>query len=141
MKDLSVNMSDDTSLKNKIARVAAKCRELAGWILVRETMFVLWKTFILSRLYYCSQMWSAKNLSLAEDIGVIKRCFTTKISSLKNISYWERLKQLELYSILYMKVLLSWLRTAFDCYFWSDWTFNHTCLCIFNTPQIICIYI
>ena len=98
-------MSNDTTFHMHIARLAAQCRRMASWILRsfrtrdRNTMLLLWKTFVLSRLDYCSQLWSPQSVKLTADLEVIQRHYTKRIHSVSHLGYWERLKELRLLSL------------------------------------------
>lgn len=98
MRDLGIDMSDNTSSQLYIARMSRMYKWLAGGIQKtfktreKETMIDLWKKIILSRLDYCSDLWSLNGLNLTPGIKIIKRIFT-KIASLQQLSYRERLKE------------------------------------------------
>ena len=76
----------------------------AGWIYrtfqCRETFFLkhLWKSLVQPQIDYCSQLYFPSKSSDMERIESLFRTFTKKIPALRNLSYWERLKQLKLYS-------------------------------------------
>lgn len=62
-------------------------------------MMILWKSIILSRLDYCSQLWSPSNVNEIQKIESLQRTFTTYIINMNNLDYWQRIKSLKLYSI------------------------------------------
>ena len=61
-------------------------------------MMTLWKSLVQSKLDYCSQLWSpadARTINMLEDI---QRKFSSRITGMKDLDYWERLSELKLYS-------------------------------------------
>ena len=60
--DLDVYMSSNCSYDFHIANIDKRCSNLIGWIRrtfnSRETMTTLFKSLVLSRLDYASQLWS-----------------------------------------------------------------------------------
>ena len=77
IKDLGILMSSDCSFEKHILSVSSRCSRLAGWILRtfasrdKITMLTLFKSLVLSRLDYGSQLWSpykAKDISLLESV-------------------------------------------------------------------------
>ena len=62
--DLSIYMSGDCTFNYHISSLSKKCANLSGWILrtfyTRDciTMLTLFKSSVLSRLDYGSQLWS-----------------------------------------------------------------------------------
>ena len=64
IKDLGILMSSDCGFEKHILSVSSKCSSLSGWILrslaSRDTFtkLTLYKSLILSRLEYGSQLWS-----------------------------------------------------------------------------------
>ena len=70
-------MSSDCSFEKHILSVSSRCSRLAGWIVRtfasrdKITMVTLFKSFVLSRLDYGSQLWSpfkAKDIRLLESV-------------------------------------------------------------------------
>ena len=82
-----------------------RCSNLSGWILrtfsTRETrtMMTLLKSLVLSRLDYASQLWSPHLLKSVYLLEKVQRSFTKHIAGMHTMSYEERLKHLNLYSI------------------------------------------
>ena len=63
-KDLGVTMSSSGTFRQHISNVTNTAYQLSGWVLRtfrtrhRIPMLTLWKSLILSKLDYCSQLWS-----------------------------------------------------------------------------------
>ena len=108
VRDLGIYMSNDASFHAHVTKMAVTCRRLAGWILRafrtrdQETMLVLWRTFVLSRLDYCSQLWSPHSVKLTAQLEAIQRCYTKRIASVQHLSYWERLRELKKYTVRFL---------------------------------------
>ena len=105
IKDLGILMSSDCSFEKHILSVSSRCSRLAGWILRtfvsrdKITMLTLFKSLVLSRLDYGSQLWSpykAKDIRLLESV---QRAFTKHIQGMHTYSYADRLSMLKLYSL------------------------------------------
>ena len=105
VKDLGIIMSSSLSFKDHISYIVSKCKQLTGWILRtfksrdKLTMLTLWKSLVLSRLDYCSQLWSPVKIGEMQEIEGLQRTFTNCISGVTNLDYWDRLSNLHLYSI------------------------------------------
>ena len=105
VRDLGIRMSSDATFHAHIEAVVARCKRMAGWILRtfrtrdQEAMLTLWRSFVLSHLDYCSQLWSPHSVGLIAELEAVQRCFTRRIESMEGLSYWERLKELRLYSL------------------------------------------
>ena len=88
-----------------ISSLSKKCANLSGWILrtfyTREciTMLTLFKTIVVSRLYYGSQLWSPFLIKHITQLDKIQRSFTKHITWMNDIPYHKRLKSLGLYSL------------------------------------------
>ena len=103
--NLGVYMSRNCTFDFHVASVYKRCSNLTGWILrtftTRETitMMTLFKSLVLSRLDYASQLWSPHLLKSIYLIEKVQRSFTKHITGIKNKPYDERLKLLNLYSV------------------------------------------
>ena len=92
VSERGINMSNDASFYVRITKLATKCRQLVRWILSlfrtreQEVMLTLWKKFVLSRLDYCSQIWSPHSVKLTAELEAIQRCYTKKIPSMQQMS-------------------------------------------------------
>ena len=54
-------------------------------------------TLCKSKLDYCSQLWSPSDQASISKLEGVARHFTSKVSGLENMDYWERLQTLKLY--------------------------------------------
>ena len=105
VKDLGVKISADLSWKTQISSVVSKGRSIAAWVLSvfksrePEVMMTLYKTYVRSQLEYCSILWHPQTIEDIELIEGVQRTFTSKISGLSDMRYWERLEVLNLMSL------------------------------------------
>ena len=105
VKDLGVKMSNDATFSQHIFHVTAVAKQLAGWVLRTfqtrnaKSLLTLWKFLILPRIEYCCQLWSPHKVTDITQIEAPQRTFTSKINGLQHLNYWERLKELNLYSL------------------------------------------
>ena len=103
--DLGISMSSDCTFDLHISNLYRRCSNLAGWILRTFTMrdphlmLTLFKSLVLSRLDYASQLWSPYLLKHIYLIEKVQRAFTKHISGIRDFSYSKRLETLKLYSL------------------------------------------
>ena len=103
VKDLGVFIDKD--LWQHITKKTAEAARKAGWVLrtfsIRDksTMLLLFKTYVRSIVEYCCALWSPHLQCDVILIESIQRSFTAKIAGCSNLSYWDRLKHLNLYSL------------------------------------------
>ena len=104
VKDLGITMSSDGTFKQHIQRTVSEARRQAGWILrtfaTREIlpMLTLWKSLVQCKLDYCSQLWSPMEKGSIQSLEMVQRTFLRKIKSISNLTYWEQLKKLRMFS-------------------------------------------
>ena len=128
IRDLGIIMNNEATFTDHITASAKKGRKLAGWALrtfqSREAslMLTLLKVLIRPHLEYGCQVWNphlAREISLLE---CVQRDFTRKIEGTTEMDYWERLRELNLYSlqrrreryiIIYIwKIITAWFPTS-----------------------------
>ena len=103
--DLGVSMSSNCTFDFHISNLYKRCSNLAGWILSTFTirdpqvMFTLYKSLVMSRLDYASQLWSPYFLKRVYLVLNVQRPFTKHISGMCFLSYSKRLEVLKLYSL------------------------------------------
>ena len=105
LKDLGIIMSSNCSFEQHIIELCKRCTGLCGWILTtfssREStvMMTLFKSLVLSRLDYGSQLWSPTKIHQIIVIEKIQKAFTKHIKGFSSFSYQERLSNLKMYSL------------------------------------------
>ena len=98
--DLGIYMSGYCTFDYNISSLSKKCANLTGWILrtlyTRDsiTMLTLFKSIVLSRLDYGSQLWSSFLIKHITQLEKIQRSFTKNITGMNDMPYHERLKSL-----------------------------------------------
>ena len=65
----------------------------------RTVMLTLYKSLIRSILDYCSPLWAPVAIGQIQLVESVQRTFTSRISNMGELNYWERLKDLHLMSI------------------------------------------
>ena len=105
LKDLGIIMSSNCSFEQHIIEFCKRCTGLCGWILrtfsSREStvMMTLFKSLVLSRLDYGSQLWSPTKIRQIIMIEKIQKVFTKHIKGFTSFSYQERISNLKIYSL------------------------------------------
>ena len=105
VKDLGVYVDSDLSWCQHITRKSSEAASKAGWVLRtfstrdKDMMIMLFKTYVRSITEYCCALWSPHLQCDIIMIESIQRSSTAKIAGYKHLSYWECLKQLDLYSL------------------------------------------
>ena len=108
VKDLGITFKSNLSFDEHIANIVKQASNKASWILsvfsIRNKfeMMFLYKTYIRSNLEYCCPLWSPSgpnSVASIQKLEGIQRTFTSKINSMKDLNYWERLKALNLMSL------------------------------------------
>ena len=107
--DLDISMSSNRTFNLHISNLYRRCLNLAGWILRTFTMgapylmLTLFKSLVLSRFDYASQLWSPYLFNHIYLIEKVQRAFTKHITGLRDVSYSKRLETLTLYSLQRMR--------------------------------------
>ena len=65
----------------------------------RSLMLTLLKSLVISLLEYFCQLWIPWTVKDIQAIEAIHRTFTYKITEVQHLNYWERLRELKLYSL------------------------------------------
>ena len=85
--------------------MSSNCSNLSGWILITFTtrdsitMLTLFKSLVLPRLDYGSQLSSPHLVKHIDQLEKIQRSFTKHITGMQSLDYSERLVSLKLYSL------------------------------------------
>ena len=104
-KDLEVTMSSDGTFRQHIYNLTDTGLKLAGWVLRtfrtrhKVPMLTLWKSLILSKLDYCSQLWNPSQTGEIQALEQVQRYFVRRISGIHHLNYWQQLRALSLYSL------------------------------------------
>ena len=105
VKDLGVYVDRELKWRQHITLKSDAAKQKANWILRtfisrdRETMLLLFKSYVRSIIEYCCPLWSPHLQGDIIKVESIQRSFTAKIKGLYATNYWSRLKELGLYSL------------------------------------------
>ena len=105
IKDLGVILQSDASFSTHIQRMVGSARNQASWILRTfdsrgpEIMLILYRSLVLPHLEYCSVLWSPSSVGDIQALEGVQRTFTSKITSVAHMNYWQRISALKLYSL------------------------------------------
>lgn len=105
VRDLGVTLQADGKFNIHLSEKVAKAAQMSGWVLrtfkSRETtaMLALYSSIIQPHLDYASLIWSPCLSGDRSKMENILRRFTRQIAGLSGLSYWDRLRELSLYSV------------------------------------------
>ena len=105
VKDLGVEMSKNATFKKHIQNVIDSANNQCSWILRTfqtrhaQAMLTLWKSLVLCKLDYCSQLWCPSEKGDIQSLEIVQRSFLRKLQGQRNLSYWDQLHHLRLYSL------------------------------------------
>jgi hypothetical protein len=120
VKDLGVTVSADLSWTPLINMIAQRAGKVAAWVLsafktkdqATCTMMTLYKSLVRSHLKYCCPLWNCSKNKDIQQLEGIQQTFTSKIYGLHHLNYWQRLKALDLMSLLRRResylIILMW---------------------------------
>ena len=105
VKDLGVILSSDLKWSIHVKEAVASANKMANWVLSvfldrsQSTMITLYKSIIRSKLEYSCPVWSPSLISDIKKLESTQRSFTRHIAGCEGLSYWDRLKFLNLMSL------------------------------------------
>ena len=105
VRDLGVRLSSDCTWTAHINLTVQEARKKASWVLSvfrdrsQLLMTTLFKTMVRSKLEYCCPLWNPSKVGEIQAIESVQRSFTRKITSCRELNYWDRLKKLHLLSL------------------------------------------
>ena len=105
VKDLGVHVSADLKWTTHVNRTVESSKKTANWVLSvfsdrsADLMLTLFKTMVRSKLEYSSPVWNPSSIEEIQKLESVQRTFTSRIVGCKDLSYWERLKKLDLFSL------------------------------------------
>jgi hypothetical protein len=122
-KDLGITISATADFDNHISNITDTVKELTAWILrsfktrSKVVMLQLWKSVVLPRLDYCSQLWNPSKAYLIKQLEDLQKNFVRHIRGFANMEYESALEKLGLYSlkrrrerykVIYLWCILKW---------------------------------
>ena len=98
-------MCDDATFRGHIDEVCISARKVISWVCRTfksrsvSTMLTIWKSLILPKLEYCSQLWSPTVKKDIQKLELVQRDFVRKIHLNNHYNYWDILNCLNMYSL------------------------------------------
>ena len=105
IRDLGIMMSEDATFTENIETMVKRGKRMAGWALRtfqtrdRTVMLTLYKTLIRPFIEYGCQVWNPHSIGEITKLENVQRAFTRRIDGMEGKNYWQRLKELKLYSL------------------------------------------
>ena len=105
IKDLGVTINNEIEFRDHIEKIVASSKVMSGYIFRtfntrdRKPLEMLYKTYIRSKLEYCNMVWSPNKQQEIAAIESVQRSYTAKIKDVEELDYWDRLKELKMYSL------------------------------------------
>ena len=105
LRDLGVILNEEATFSDHIQHVEKKVRQKIGWVLrtfyTRNAGFmkILYKSLIVPHVDYCSQLWMPIQATQIQSIEKLQKDFLNKIPAVRELNYWEQLKQLKMISL------------------------------------------
>ena len=104
-KDLGVKFDNDGSFSTHIEEKVKKASKISGYIFRtfltrhRTPLIRMLKTLVIPIIEYGSVLWNPADQHSINCIEAVQQHYTAKIAGLQQLDYWERLKELKLYSL------------------------------------------
>ena len=105
VRDLGIIMNCNGDYSSHINFICKKAKQRIGYILrsfnCRDIDFMrfIWKVYVGPILDYCSQLYGPTKGPNLMKLENILKSFTSKVSGIGHLHYWERLEKIKLYSI------------------------------------------
>ena len=105
VRDLGITISDDLSWSPHINGIVADGKKIISWVLSvfhersAKIMLPLYTSFARSKVEYCAPLWNPAKIDDIMKLESIQRTLTAKIADVRHLSYWDRLKTLNLMSL------------------------------------------
>ena len=105
VRDLGILIDEKLQWSNQIKEASQQASQTSAWVLrtfstrERLPLMTLFKALIRPKIDYCCPVWTTTKKGDICMLESVQRSFTARIWSLKDMTYWERLKNLRLMSI------------------------------------------
>ena len=105
VKDLGVIFNSEGNFEDHIKLKVAKANRMCGYILrtfmIRDPgpMMCLFRTLVIPIIDYCSIVWNPSKRKFINLIEKVQRNFTKRLTNMKEKTYYERLQELNIYSM------------------------------------------
>ena len=105
VRDLGVHLTPDFKWVVQVNKAVQSSKIMANWVLgvfldrSPDVMITLFNSMVRSSLEYSCPVWNPATILEVEKLESIQRSFTSHINGCKDMSYWDRLKKLDLLSL------------------------------------------
>lgn len=105
VRDLGINIVPDLTWSPHINIITDSARKMAAWCLSvfadrsASTMMHLYKSLIRSKVEYCCPLWDPSKIEDIVTLEGVQRSFTSRITSISQLHYYDRLQSLKLMSL------------------------------------------
>ena len=105
VKDLGINLTPELSWSSHINIICESARKITSWALSvfhdrsSKTILYLYKSIIRCRVEYLCPLWDPPKIEDIANLESIQRFVTSRISAIKHLHYYDRLKSLKLMSL------------------------------------------
>ena len=105
VKDLGVFIDNELNWNKHICTLYQTGKRLVAWILNvfysrdKFVMLTLFNSLVRSRLEYCAQIWDPSKIKQINKLEQLQRSFTRRIINMGSFNYWERLRELKIFSL------------------------------------------
>jgi len=109
-KDLGITVDKELSFSKHISNICNKANQIAGLIwrtfayVDKEVFLLLYKSLIRPQLEYGAPAWSPYTWKLALDLERVQKRATKRVPGLRSLPYEERLKALNLPTLVYRRL-------------------------------------
>ena len=104
-KDLGVYVSSDLAWSTHVNQITEDAKKMSSWVLsvftgrAPDLMLSLHKSMVRSMIEYSCPVWNPSTIPDIQKLESTQRSFTRHISGCHGLTYWERLKRLDLLSL------------------------------------------
>ena len=105
VRDLGIMIDSELNWNVHRNNICRKSRQMSGWILntfytrKQEPLITLFKSLIRPILEFGCEIWIPYKIKDICEIEQIQRSYTSKISDIRLLNYWDRLEKLEISSL------------------------------------------
>jgi hypothetical protein len=105
VRDLGILVDNKLQWRDHYQQISKKAKQISAWIFntffTRDSqcLLVLFNTLVRPKLEYCCQVWCPHFTKDINCLEQVQRSFTHRIYGMKEINYWQRLKELNIRSL------------------------------------------
>ena len=105
VRDLGVTVDSELNWNAHRSIICKKARQRCGWILnvfntrQKDPLIILFNSLVRPLLEFCCEVWYPYKIKDICEVEQIQRSYTSRISNMQNLNYWERLESLKIESL------------------------------------------